>query len=334
MRLAPAMLCFAALAAQAQVRVGEVANEQPAQIGAGPGNGGAEVMSGSAVSASARIASLRLDRGGAVRICPRTTITASASPSGRELMLAVNSGTFELNYGLASNSDSVVTPDMRLNISGPAIVHLAVDVRSSGDVCVASLERNDATVVASELAGEGSFRVRPGESVFFTRGSVEHPRPATMNCGCPVEPAGEVQRAATEAPHSPAPSGEALPASPVPPNGTAVPRQVPAPATDAGISPHIVVELDAPMIYNGRAPEVPGDEVSRLTIFRSANDVLQSQPPALPPPQPPPKAQPVQEPLPAAPASPPRPEQPKPARGFFRRIGGFFASMFRSSGSH
>src|SRR5207302_3812201 len=162
--------------------------------------GGALVMSGSAVSASGRAATLKLDRGGSVHICPRTTVTASTSPSGRELMLAIDSGTLELDYDLGSSGDSVVTPDLRLSIAGPSAVHLAIDVLKSGDVCVASLGRNNAAVLVSELAGEGSYQVRPGQQITFVKGSTGQARTEPgVNCGCPA-PAPIVRASTTPQP--------------------------------------------------------------------------------------------------------------------------------------
>lgn len=341
---AAAVFCLAA-SAFAQVRVGEVTTDT-----AGPRNvsstataaaGGAEVSSGSAVSASGRSATLKLDRGGAVRICPRTTLTASSSPSGRELMLAVNSGTLELNYDLGANSDALITPDLRLSIAGPASVRVAVDVLRSGDVCVASLAGNNAAVVVSELAGEGSYQVRPGQQIVFAKGSIAQPHSAEgLNCGCPPAPAeAPVQRAEMPSPAPqtalPAPRAEIadrsaqLLMSELPP-AAAPPWTNPTPASSLNdMSSHLVVEVSAPMIYNGDRPSPPTDTLAAVRIFRSADDVLLFPPLALPPQQPKIAPSTAQAAAGKPNASPARTASAKPQGGFLHRLGAFFSGLFR-----
>ena len=334
MRWAAAILCWAAISACAQSRVGEVTTDDP--IGDGSlrtvaTSGGAVVMSGAAVSAAGRAATLRLDRSGSVHICPRTTVTASASPSGRELMLAVNSGTLELDYQLESAADSLITPDLRLSISGPAAVHVAVDVLHSGDVCVASLDRNNAVVVVTELAGEGSYQVRPGQQVTFINGSTANARTEPgVNCGCP--PGLPVHRAANQAP-PPSPGTPAQSAAAATSDNRALLAELPqspavaqtssSPPQDSGIPTHTVVEMDAPMIYNGENPEPPSETVAQLKLFRSADDVLLFPPMALPAQMAPAVA--VQD--------APKPEKTAAVsaqeHGIFHRLGTFLASLFR-----
>jgi hypothetical protein len=336
MKSAVWVLCFAALAAAAQTRVGEVTTDNSGETALKTvATGGAIVMSGSAVSASGKPATFRLDRGGSVHICPRTTVTASTSPSGRELMLALDSGTLELDYPLAASADSVLTPDLRMSLSGPATVHVAVDVLRSGDVCVASLDRNTADVTVSELAGEGSYQVRPGQQITFAKGAVANAHSAAgMNCGCPVP--APIRRASVETPASPPATvpAQTAPAAPatatdkliaeLPASAAPQPTQ-PAPETTA-VPTHTVVEMDAPMIYSGERPEPPNETLAQVRLFRSADDVLLFPPLALPAPPP---AEPVVR--AASSASTAQAAPAKPQRGIFHRVGSFFASLFRSS---
>lgn len=290
-------------------------------------------MSGSAVSASGRPATLKLDRGGSVHICPRTTVTASASPSGRELMLAVDSGTLELDYQLGSSADSVLTPDLRLNVAGPSNVHLAVDVLKSGDVCVASLDRNNAAVLVSELAGEGSYQVRAGQQITFVKGSTSAPRSEPgINCGCPVPaavlraanaPAPPQPRALPESSSSPAAANSQLLAElPAPSANEKLPQRA---AADSDIATHTVVEMDAPMIYNGQRPEPPGETLADVKLFRSADNVLMFPPLVLPAQQV--ASAPVVQPMSKAIAN--TRVASGTSHGIFHRFGAFLASLFR-----
>lgn len=338
MKSLPVLLLAFGIAAHAQVKVGEVSTDNLAANVAAASLGGAEVMSGSAVSASGRAATLRLERGGAVHICPQTTVTASASSSGRELMLAVNSGSLELDYQLGAAGDSLITPDLRLSVAGPASVHVAVDVKPSGDVCVASLAKNNAAVVVSELAGEGTYQVRPGQQIVFAKGSIAdaHPNDGPA-CGCPPA-APPMQRAAAE-PHP----AENPPAAE--PNGTAansLAKALPQPATpilkqiaesaadSTPVLAHTVVEMDAPMIYRGsERPEPPPEFSADLKLFRTADDVLVLLfPPEVRVAKPAEEmaVRPAAAPLATATAKPAK----APGSGFFHRI---FTALFGSSKS-
>jgi hypothetical protein len=246
-------------------------------------------------------------------------------------MLAVNSGTLELDYRIDSAADSLITPDLRLSISGPSSVHVAVDVLRSGDVCVASLARNNAVVVVSELAGEGSYQVRPGQQITFAHGSTAQPHTeAGMNCGCPVE--APVHRAANQSPQAP-PSTAAQAAPATTNDNAALLAQLPqspaaaqitqAASEEASVPTHTVIEMDAPMIYNGEKPEPPSETLAQVKLFRSADDVLLFPPLALPA-----EAAPVVAVQPA-----PAPQKTVAANsqqhGIFHRFGAFIASLFR-----
>jgi len=329
MKWACIALCYVAAAAHSQTRVGEVTTDQAygdATLRAASTAGGATVMSGSAVSASGRAATLKLERGGNVHICPQTTVTASTSASGRELMLALDSGAVELDYDLGASADSLMTPDLRLSIAGPSAVHVAIDVEKSGNVCVASLPSDSAALVVTELAGEGSYQVRPGQQIMFLKGSTANvSTEARGSCGCPA-PLPALRAAAPEAaPAQPPAQAETAAAAPshiaeeLPNNPPSAVAQ--RPAADPEVATHTVVEMDAPMIYNGERPEPPGETVADLKLFRSADSVLLFPSLVLP----------AQQPAPATVAQPEavRRDAPKPAHGVFHRFGAFLAALFR-----
>src|ERR1041384_8505316 len=81
--------------------------------------GGAQVMSGSSVSAGERTAVLKLERGGEVRVCPKTSVSVGTSQSGRDLILGLSVGSIETHYAVSASADSIVTPDFRILLAGP-----------------------------------------------------------------------------------------------------------------------------------------------------------------------------------------------------------------------
>jgi len=81
--------------------------------------GGTRVGSGSTVSSAGRsAASLRLERGGEVRVCPGTSVSVTAASKSKGLLLSLNSGTIETHYSVGSSADTVQTPDFRILFSG------------------------------------------------------------------------------------------------------------------------------------------------------------------------------------------------------------------------
>jgi len=165
---------------------------------------GLEINNGAVITAGQHSASLRLSRGGQVRICPGTNLTVNSSPEGQQLMFAMSAGSLEADYRLPFTADVILTPDFRILISGPADVNLSVTATPNGDACVRA--RGDSSyVVVSELIGDDLYRVNPDEQVVFHAGHVKDPEVTTTAfCGCP--PPAALERAETAAPFRPAPA--------------------------------------------------------------------------------------------------------------------------------
>jgi hypothetical protein len=173
---------------------------------------GLEIGNGAAITAGEHSATLRLARGGQVRVCPNTNITVNSSPKGQELMFAMSAGSLEAEYNLPFISDVVLTPDFRILISGPAAVDVSISAGPNGDACVRS-RGDDSYVVVSELMGDDFYHVKPDEQVVFHSGHVKDPEVnGTLACGCPAP--APIQRAEI-APPAPAPAVSApAPAQP------------------------------------------------------------------------------------------------------------------------
>lgn len=292
------------LPARAQDTVGELfASDARVKGAVVLAAGGTKVMSGSSVSAGEAAALLKLARGGEVRVCPRTTISVSTSPSGRDLMLGMGEGAIEANYSLAASADSILTPDFRILLAGPGGFHFAVGVDGRGNTCMRALAGNGASLIVSELMGDGTYQVRPGEEVMFRGGRVSHPEPlAAAGCGCPA-PLPPVVRA-TAPPPPPSPTPPSVPEPPQPPAAAALNE--------------IHVQVDAPFVFRAADLLPPPVEVAQLRLSRAPQVPLTVLPPQ-------PQISPGAD-SQVATAEPPK----KPGkRGFFGKVRAFFAAIFR-----
>ena len=259
---------------------------------------GTSVLSGSSIQAGAQAATLKLERGGSLLVCPGTKLSVTASQSGRELMFSLNSGSLEMNYPLGASADNLVTPDLRLLMPGPGTVHVAVHVTPQGDTCVQSLPWNAAAVVVSETMGDATYQVKPDEAVLFKAGHLGEAVRSKQNCGCPVSPATHVAKAA------PPPPAEPKPAQPAP--HAAQPLPPPSPEE------HIAVE--APFVFRATDPE-PDMTATVATLKLERNSLIQLDPVVLPPQK-------------SAPAKPAETAGKQQKHGFFSRVGTFLATIF------
>jgi hypothetical protein len=291
--------------AWAQQSIGEVyASDAAVKGDVRQTSGGLEVSNGSVITAGDHSASLRLARGGQVRICPGTNLTVNRSPNSQELMFAMSAGSLEAQYQLPPIADAVLTPDFRILISGPANVDLSITASPNGDACVRS-RGDDSYIVVSELMGNDFYRLRPNEQALFHSGHAKDPEingPTT--CGCPAPPPVERAElsppAPTPAPVTPAQNSAALKAVQTEPAVAATANAAAAlPPVSQG---KVQVEVDAPMIFKGTGE--PPDVTATLARVHVEHLPWPDTPAVSPEP-------------PSAPA------KPKPAaakKGFFHRL--------------
>jgi hypothetical protein len=265
---------------------------------------GTSVLSGSSIQAGAQAATLKLERGGSVLVCPGTKLSVTASQSGRELMFGLSSGNLELNYPLGASADTLLTPDLRLLMPGPGTVHVAVHVTPQGDTCVQSLPLNAAAVVVSETMGDATYQVKPDEAVLFKSGHLSEAARSRHNCGCPVAPPVLVSKTAPVPP----PPVEPKPSQPV-----AQPaKPLPTPSPDE----HLAVE--APFVFRASDP-APDLTETVATLKLESNKLIQLDPVVLPPPE-------TQKNSAQSNNTETATKQQK--HGFFSRVGAFLATIF------
>ncbi len=249
----PVLLLIPAIAS-AQTVIGDVVASDASVRGAVQLAGsGTRVLSGSSVNAGKGAATLRLARGGEVRVCPQTELSVAAAANGRDLALGFGTGAIELDYQLGSSSDVLHTPDFKLQLAGPGRFRLAIGSNAHGDACVKPFAGNSTSLIVTELMGDGVYQVQPNETVTFLGGKVAGNKHDSLEpCGCPAPP--PVQKAQAPAP-APEPAAPRI-ADPLPSTATApvlaasVTQPVPG---NAASQPH--VEVDAPMVF--RAPGLP-----------------------------------------------------------------------------
>jgi len=157
--------------------------------------------SGSSFSANFATETLRLSRGGEVRVCPGTTISVSYPKDGPQLMLGMSVGALETHYSLENSADSIVTPDFRILLRGPGEFHYAIRADSKGNTCIRSLPGNTAPAIVYEAIGDGKFEVVPNERILLHAGQLNAADTAFHSgqlnqietvvpddCGCPPPP--------------------------------------------------------------------------------------------------------------------------------------------------
>jgi len=166
------------------------------------------LLSGSSIQAGLQIATLNLKRGGKVLVCPDTKLVITTSVDGRGLVFQLDSGNLEFDYSLASVADTLVTPKLRLMMSGPGILHQAVGVSPNGDTCVQSLPANRTWVLVSDAGSDTIYQIQSDAAVEFKGGSISGVEPTRRNCGCPTSPPSDNANAI--------PSGRSEPTQPSP----------------------------------------------------------------------------------------------------------------------
>lgn len=312
--------------------------EQPAVVPVTGGGSGAAVLgsrvaAGSAITAGAETTILQLARGGEIRVCPGTTVSITSSQTGHDLMMGMSTGTLETHYRLNDSADSILTPDFRILMPGPGEFHFAVRADAQGNTCVRALRGNAASIVISELMGNGTYQVRPNDELLIHAGRLDRIDTAgPFDCGCPA-PAPPVLRASENPPpviaDDKVPSAMRLGGPGEQPEAAESPGPQPTPSTGPPsaqmtvsvtdrkpVSPpsssnQTQLRIEAPLVFRATdPPEPPIEQAERLPVMTVA-------------------PQPKFQTLVLAPPGVQKHQPPKPTHhGFFGKLKGLFSAMF------
>jgi hypothetical protein len=277
---------------------------------------GMAVYSGSELSAGIAPATLKLARGGQVRICPDSGLNLTASDQG--LMLATGTGALEIEYELKQQAaDVVITPDFNVALLGPGTFHFALGINKKGDTCMKPLSGNAGKITFSELLGTGVYKSGPDQKMIFRGGKLDGKAELTGDCGCPT--AAPVMRA--EAQQSVKPTDE----PPKPAEHVAVisdETTSPLPADKPG---QVHVQVDTPFVFSARPGSGRPYAVAKVQFSTLPNVYFVQErvyPVVLV------EKQPEVSPKPTVETSKPEEKPQKEKKGFMGRVKGFFGSLF------
>jgi hypothetical protein len=154
-------------------------------------NGRAFIAANAAVTAGSETTHVTLPNRGTLLVCTLTSVklTSDSSVQSGEvpgLLMAMDHGAVEMNFATTRNSDSLLTPDFRILISGPGAAEVKVRLGPEGDTCVDNTGANAPYVLVSSVFDGGAYRVQPGQRVMFQHGSMHEVVDQEKEpCGCP-----------------------------------------------------------------------------------------------------------------------------------------------------
>ncbi|MEO6828492.1 MAG: hypothetical protein ABI164_01685 [Acidobacteriaceae bacterium] len=341
--LAGSILFAAAALAQQQQSVGRIdiasTKEKISVAGAVTLAGENTLLgNGSTVTAGKVTLPIHLTRGGQLDLCATTELHLSQqngmSDPNSALMLALDRGAIEAHYTVGKNSDVVLTPDLRILLSGPGKADVRIRINAQGDTCVDNRGGNAPYVTVSEQMGTGVYRVQPNQHVLFEHGSVRNVVDNEQQpCGCPAPQPVSVASTGITAimAKQTAKPREAVAAKKIGPSTTAADIAfplaeseglAPVPPVSPNAMPGVVQsQITTTLSYVAPKQTVPIGPASGIATPETAATVATAPAPGFGPTVSSTPAIPIQAaPLPA----PPRPPRP----GLFHKIGHFFARIF------
>jgi hypothetical protein len=229
-------------------------------------NGEMLLGNGSAITAGDQAVDIALTRGGQLKLCSTTAVHLSHdksidAPDSTALMVSLDRGAIEANYDAGKYSDVLLTPDLRVLISGPGHTDLKVRVNARGDTCIDNHGANAPYITVSSQFDGGLYRIQPNQHVTFERGSLSNVVDTeTEPCGCPAPPIAVADSAMPSSnaatPEKPGGGSSSNPADTTFPlavsEGLAPPPGLPTvPVAKPG---EVHAQATVPLAYNGDGP--------------------------------------------------------------------------------
>lgn len=235
-------------------------------------NGRATIGNNGTITAGTRTASIDLTRGGKLNVCASTRIHLSTDKTSADagaagaLMIALDRGALEASYTPGKFSDVLMTPDLRILISGPGKADLKIRVNQKGDTCIDNHGADAPYVTATNLFEGGAYRIQPNQRVLFEHGSLQQVVDNEQeSCGCPPPLPLSVASAGTPGGGNAARPGEQVGGPSSTPADTAFPlaeseglAPTPAPSTTPAVpAGETHTQVSVPLTFNGDASRIP-----------------------------------------------------------------------------
>lgn len=179
-------------AGRAQQPIGTVSVQDATVAGALVVNNGLAALDGGAtVTAKDRTATVKLARGGEVRVCSTSSLhlTEGWSAAGpKPLLLALDRGAVEVEMPVTT-SDVVMTPDLRIAMKASGPLDLRMRVTANGDTCMENRGADAPALRITDPFGGAMYILVAGQHVLFEHASLkEVVDNETSPCGCPPPP--------------------------------------------------------------------------------------------------------------------------------------------------
>ncbi len=270
-------------------------------------NGQASIGNNGTITAGAQAVDVELARGGALKVCGTTKVSLSRDTSiaaaDAGLMIALDRGAVEASYKSGKYSDVLLTPDLRILISGPGTADLKIRVNEKGDTCVDNHGVDAPYVTVTSPFENGVYRVQANQRVMFEGGSLTKVVDNEAEpCGCPVETQPVMVASAAEAKENKTDT-KAAAANPFPlVQSEGLTPPAPAPTQPVVPVGQVHAEVQAPIAYD--AAKTPNPEAKGAAGADLAGSTSEDA------------------------ATAPTKTKAKKQGGFFHAIGHFFAKMF------
>lgn len=229
-------------------------------------NNRAAIGPNATITAGDETAKIELARGGSLDVCRSTKIQLSADkslgadarPGDDAIMIALDRGAFEAHDEPGKYSDVVMTPDLRILISGPGKAEMSFRVGANGDTCIDNKGKHAPYVTVTGLFSGGVYRVQPDQRVLIEHGDLgqvvdNEPEP----CGCPP-PEKEIARAGIGLGRGNAKQNKAARENPFPLAESEGLKPPPAGPTEPEVpAGQVATQVEVPISYNGATDRTP-----------------------------------------------------------------------------